>query len=76
VRSGCGGGSPAAFADVDAAIARLRARGVTQIVVGGMSMGGNSALAYAATHPDVAGVIAMAPAHDAARATCRTLPCR
>ncbi len=54
------------FADIDAAVARLRAQGATQIVVGGMSMGGNSALAYVATHPDVLGAIAMAPAHDAA----------
>ncbi len=54
------------FADVDAAIARLRAKGASVIVVGGMSMGGNSALAYAATHPGVSGVIACAPAHDAA----------
>ena len=41
------------FADIDAAIARLRAQGATQIVLGGMSMGGNSALAYATTHPDL-----------------------
>jgi pimeloyl-ACP methyl ester carboxylesterase len=54
------------FADIDAAIARLRAQGATQFVVGGMSMGGNSALAYAATHPDLLGVMAIAPAHDAA----------
>jgi pimeloyl-ACP methyl ester carboxylesterase len=54
------------FADIDAAIARLRAQGATQIVLGGMSMGGNSALALAATHPDLLGVMAIAPAHDAA----------
>lgn len=54
------------FSDVDAAIARLRAQGATAIVVGGQSMGGNSAIAYAATHPGLLGVIACAPAHDAA----------
>lgn len=54
------------FADIDAAIARLRAQGATAIVLGGMSMGGNAALGYAATHAGLSGVIAMAPAHDAA----------
>jgi pimeloyl-ACP methyl ester carboxylesterase len=53
------------YADVDASIARLRAQGATAIVLGGMSIGGNAALGYAATHPGFAGVIAMAPAHDA-----------
>ena len=54
------------FADIDAAIGRLRAQGATQIILGGMSMGGNSALAYATAHPDLLGVMAIAPAHDAA----------
>jgi len=54
------------FADLDAAIARLKAHGATAIVVGGQSMGGNTALGYAATHAGVIGVIACAPAHDAA----------
>ena len=54
------------FADIDASIARLRAQGATAIVLGGLSMGGNAAFGYAATHPGLAGVIAMAPAHDAA----------
>ncbi|HEV8021163.1 MAG TPA: alpha/beta hydrolase [Candidatus Lustribacter sp.] len=53
------------FGDVDAAIARLRAAGATAIVVGGLSMGGNAAIAYAATHTGLLGVIACAPAHDA-----------
>jgi pimeloyl-ACP methyl ester carboxylesterase len=53
------------FADVDAAIARLRAQGATSIVVGGLSMGANGAIAYGATHPGLLGVIACAPAHDA-----------
>ena len=54
------------FADIDAAIARLRAQGATQIVVGGLSMGANGAIGYAATHPGLLGVIACAPAHDPA----------
>jgi pimeloyl-ACP methyl ester carboxylesterase len=53
------------FADVDASIARLRAQGATAIVLGGMSIGGNAALGYAATHTGLIGVIAIAPAHDA-----------
>lgn len=52
------------FADVDAAIARLRAQGATAIVVGGLSMGGNAAIGYAVTHTGLLGVIACAPAHD------------
>jgi pimeloyl-ACP methyl ester carboxylesterase len=52
------------FADIDSAIARLRAQGATEIVVGGLSMGGNGAIAYAATHTGLLGVIACAPAHD------------
>jgi pimeloyl-ACP methyl ester carboxylesterase len=54
------------FADIDASIARLRAQGATAIVVGGLSMGGNAAIGYAATHTGVLGVIACAPAHDPA----------
>ena len=49
------------FADVDAAIARLKADGIQRIVVGGHSLGGLAALAYAATHDGLAGVIALAP---------------
>ena len=49
------------LADVDKAIARLRSDGFTAIVVGGHSLGGLAALAYAATHDDIAGVVALAP---------------
>jgi pimeloyl-ACP methyl ester carboxylesterase len=55
------------FAEVDAAIADLKAHGARTIVVGGLSMGANAALGYAEAHPEIAGVIACAPAHDAAR---------
>jgi dienelactone hydrolase len=46
--------------DVDAAVARLKARGAAAIVVGGQSMGGNAAIAYGARR-DVKGVIALGP---------------
>jgi pimeloyl-ACP methyl ester carboxylesterase len=51
----------ACFADVDAAIARLAADGFDGIVVGGHSLGGLAALAYAASRPGLAGIIALAP---------------
>ena len=50
--------------DVDAAIARLRADGITRIVVAGHSLGGVGALLYGATHDGLAGIIALAPAGD------------
>lgn len=49
---------------IDKAIASLKARGATRIVIAGQSLGANAALAYAARHDkDIAGVIALAPAH-------------
>ena len=48
--------------DADAAAAKLKARGATTIVIAGMSLGGNAALAYGARRPDLKGVIALAPA--------------
>jgi pimeloyl-ACP methyl ester carboxylesterase len=50
------------MADVDAAIARLRKRGATAIVVGGHSLGGLGALVYGSQHDGLAGIIALAPA--------------
>jgi len=52
--------------DVDVAVARLRADGITRIVVAGHSLGGVAALAYAASRDGLAGVIALAPAGDPA----------
>ena len=52
------------FADVDSAIAELKSRGATKIVVGGLSLGGNGALYYGATHAGLFGVIAYAAADD------------
>lgn len=56
-----------AMAQIDAEVAKLRARGARKIVIGGQSFGANMALAYAARHPEVAGVIAMAPGHTPER---------
>jgi pimeloyl-ACP methyl ester carboxylesterase len=52
------------FADIDAAIARLKAQGATEIVISGHSLGGSAALAYGARHEGLKGIIAMAPAPD------------
>jgi pimeloyl-ACP methyl ester carboxylesterase len=52
--------------EVDAAIARLRAKGSTRIVVGGIGLGTLAALAYADAHPDLAGVIGIEPAANPA----------
>jgi pimeloyl-ACP methyl ester carboxylesterase len=52
------------FADIDQAIADLKAQGVTRIVLAGHSLGGNAALGYGARHANLAGIIALAPAPD------------
>src|SRR5262245_44424198 len=51
------------LAEIDAAIARLRERGATDIVILGMSLGGNGVLGYGARHDNLKGIIALAPAH-------------
>lgn len=53
------------FRDIDAAIARLRSAGMRRIVVAGLSLGGNMAIGYGATHSGLAGIMAFAPAGDA-----------
>jgi pimeloyl-ACP methyl ester carboxylesterase len=55
------------IAEIDASIADLKAHGATLIVVGGLSQGGNAAIAYGALHPELLGVIGMAPADDPTR---------
>lgn len=50
--------------EVDAAAAKLKAAGDSEIVVGGTSQGAIGALAYGAAHSGLAGVVAMAPAGD------------
>jgi esterase/lipase len=54
------------FRDIDDAIADLKAKGATAIVLGGLSLGGNVAIGYGASHPGLLGIIAMAPADDPA----------
>jgi pimeloyl-ACP methyl ester carboxylesterase len=50
------------LAEVDAATARLTSGGATAIVVIGMSLGGQAALAYGARRDGLKGIVAMAPA--------------
>jgi dienelactone hydrolase len=47
--------------DIDAAVARLRAKGSSSIVVGGLSTGGFGALGYGARRPGLAGIMSLAP---------------
>ena len=50
-----------AMDEVAAAATGLERRGARRIVVGGHSMGGNAALAYAALHGGIAGLIVISP---------------
>jgi dienelactone hydrolase len=50
--------------DVDAAIVTLKTNGASKIVVAGVSQGAIGAFAYSVAHPDIAGIVAMAPAGD------------
>lgn len=52
-----------AMAEIDAAVAGLKAQGAARIVIIGHSLGANAAIGYAARHPDLAGVVALAPGH-------------
>jgi pimeloyl-ACP methyl ester carboxylesterase len=52
-----------ALTEIDAAIAGLKAEGARRIVLIGVSLGANAAIGYAARHPEVAGVVALAPGH-------------
>lgn len=54
------------LAEIDAAIAGLKSQGATAIVVGGLSLGGNAAIAYGASHPGLLGIIGLSPADDPA----------
>jgi pimeloyl-ACP methyl ester carboxylesterase len=55
------------MADVDKAIAKLKAAGYDQIVVGGHSMGGINTLLYAANQKGLAGIIVFAPSSKPSR---------
>src|ERR1700728_3787689 len=50
-----------AMSEIDAAVAGLKAKGATRIVIIGHSLGANAAIGYAARHPDLAGVAVLAP---------------
>jgi len=52
-----------AMAEIDKAVAKLKAKGATRIVVGGHSMGANAAFGYGARREGLAGILAMAPGH-------------
>lgn len=49
--------------EIDTAVAELKAKGATRIVVGGQSMGANAALGYGARRDGLAGIVAIAPGH-------------
>jgi pimeloyl-ACP methyl ester carboxylesterase len=51
------------MAEIDAVVAGLRAKGASRIVVIGHSLGANAAIGYAARHPELVGVVALAPGH-------------
>ncbi|RME99000.1 MAG: alpha/beta fold hydrolase [Alphaproteobacteria bacterium] len=57
----------ASMEEIDAAVARLKERGATKIVVGGHSMGGNAALGYGARRDGIAGIMVLAPGHTPSR---------
>jgi pimeloyl-ACP methyl ester carboxylesterase len=52
-----------AMAEIDTAVADLKAKGANRIVIIGHSLGANAAIGYAARHSDLAGVVALAPGH-------------
>jgi pimeloyl-ACP methyl ester carboxylesterase len=52
-----------AMREIDAAVAGLKAKGATRIVVIGHSLGANAAIGYAARRHGIAAVVAMSPGH-------------
>jgi len=58
-----GGTYADAMAEIDAAVADLKAQGATQIVIVGHSLGANAAIGYAARHGPLAAVVAISPGH-------------
>ncbi|MDE2228507.1 MAG: hypothetical protein KGL11_05645 [Alphaproteobacteria bacterium] len=62
---------PDCIAEVDTAIAQLKSQGATAIVVGGLSLGGNGAIAYGTTHSGIIGIMAFGPADDPTRKSAR-----
>lgn len=51
------------MAEIDKAVADLKAQGASRIVVAGQSMGSNAALGYAARRDGLAGVMVLSPGH-------------
>ncbi len=52
-----------AMVEIDAAVARLKARGVSGVVVAGHSLGANAAIGYGARHRGLKGIVALATGH-------------
>ncbi len=50
-----------AMAEIDKAVAELKAKGATKIAVGGHDIGANAALGYGARHEGIAGVLTIKP---------------
>jgi pimeloyl-ACP methyl ester carboxylesterase len=59
------------LAEIDAAVAALKRRGASAIVIAGHSLGGNAAIGYGARHDGLKGIIVIAPAHFPERAVNR-----
>jgi dienelactone hydrolase len=57
----------ACLGEIDPAIARVKAKGATAIVVGGFAFGGSAAIAYGAHNAGLAGIFALAPDHEPER---------
>jgi pimeloyl-ACP methyl ester carboxylesterase len=55
------------MAEIDTAVAGLKKRDASKIVVGGHSMGGNAALGYGARREGLAGIMVIAPGHAPSR---------
>jgi len=52
-----------AMTEIDAAIAAVKAEAANRIVLIGHSLGANAAIGYGARHPELAGIVALAPGH-------------
>jgi pimeloyl-ACP methyl ester carboxylesterase len=52
-----------AMAEIDTAVAKLKAEGATRIVIIGHSLGANAAIGYAARRSAIAAVVAISPGH-------------
>lgn len=59
------------MAEIDAAVAKLKAKGAIRIVVAGQSMGANAAIGYGARRDGLAAVVAIAAGHSPGSPTFR-----